>query len=79
MDNNKNKCVDISELESGLRIIGINLNEDQCAALLKFFDKDSSNTVNFNEFLVALRGQLNDARLEWIKKAYGKLDVNGDG
>jgi len=55
MDADKNRSMDVSELESGLRIIGINLIEEQCAALLKFFDKDGSNTINFNEFLVAIR------------------------
>jgi len=62
-----------------LRIIGINLNEEQCAALLKHFDKDGNGTINFNEFLIAIRGDLNASRTEWIKKAYAKLDVNGDG
>lgn len=56
MDANKNRNLDVSELEGGLRLIGINLNEDQCAALLKHFDKDGSGTINFNEFLVAIRG-----------------------
>ena len=27
----------------------------------------------------AIRGDLNESRIEWIKKAYQKLDVNGDG
>lgn len=79
MDANKNRNLDVSELEGGLRLIGINLNEDQCAALLKHFDKDGSGTINFNEFLVAIRGDLNESRTEWIRKAYAKLDVNGDG
>ena len=55
MDLNKNRNLDVSELEGGLRIIGINLNEEQCAALLKHFDKDGNGTINFNEFLVAIR------------------------
>jgi len=55
IDANKNRCVDISELESGMRIIGINLNDEQCSALLKFFDKDNSGTINFDEFLVCIR------------------------
>jgi Ca2+-binding EF-hand superfamily protein len=46
---------------------------------LKHFDKDASKTINFNEFLIAIRGELNDYRISWIKKAYEKLDVNKDG
>ena len=55
MDLNKNRNLDVSELEGGLRIIGINLNEEQCAALLKHFDKDGNGTINFNEFLTTIR------------------------
>ena len=45
MDENKNKRIDIAELEQGLKLIGINLNEEQCGALLKFFDKDGSGSI----------------------------------
>ena len=55
MDANRNRKVDVAELEGGLRLIGINLNDDQCGALLKFFDKDNSGCINFNEFLVCIR------------------------
>lgn len=79
MDANKNKNLDLNELDGGLRLIGINLNEEQCSALLKYFDKDGSGTINFNEFLNTIRGDLNESRLGWVKKAYAKLDVNGDG
>ena len=51
MDLNKSRNLSVGELEGGLRLIGINLNGDQCAALLKHFDKDGSGTINFNEFL----------------------------
>jgi Ca2+-binding EF-hand superfamily protein len=79
IDGNKNRNLDLGELENGLRIIGINLNEEQCVALLKYFDKDGNNTINFNEFLLAIRGELNDIRRAWIQRAYNKLDINGDG
>ena len=35
--------------------------------------------ISFDEFLRALRGELSDSRIIWIRKAYEKLDVNGDG
>ena len=35
--------------------------------------------LDFNEFLRFLRGDINAAREEWIKKAYNKLDVTLDG
>jgi len=79
IDNDKSKTLDALELENGLRDFGINLNTEQIEVLLKHFDKDGSKNVNFNEFLSAIRGQLNESRIAWIKKAYAKLDVNKDG
>ena len=55
MDNNRNKTLDAQELEMGLRDFGINLNSEQVAVLVKFFDKDGSGNINFNEFLTAIR------------------------
>ena len=55
LDSNKNRQLDPSELADGLRHFGINLNDSQIDALLKYFDKDGSKTVNFNEFLTTLR------------------------
>lgn len=79
MDANKNRQLELSELDSGLRIIGINLNDEQLKVLLKHFDKDGSGKIDFNEFLVTIRGELNERRLECIRAAYAKLDVNKDG
>ena len=46
---------------------------------MQHFDRDGSGTVDFDEFLRALRGDLNETRLALIRKAYDKLDVNKDG
>ena len=55
LDNNKNKTLDASELENGLRDFGINLNGEQIDVLVKHFDKDGTKTISFNEFLQAIR------------------------
>ena len=46
---------------------------------MKSFDRDGNGVVDFNEFLVTLKGDLNDQRKEVIAAAYKKLDVTGDG
>jgi hypothetical protein len=35
--------------------MGVNLNEEQVAVLLKYFDKDGSGQIDLNEFMVAIR------------------------
>ena len=79
LDNNRNKQLDKTELLWGLKDFDIHLSEEQVDVLVKHFDRDGSGTVNFDEFLVALRGELNAFRTGFIKQAYDKLDVNKDG
>ena len=55
LDDNKNKQIDSNELLWGLKDFDIHLNEEQVAVLMKHFDTDGSGTINFDEFLVALR------------------------
>lgn len=47
--------------------------------MMNRLDSNHDGSVDFQEFLRALKGDLNAARLDVIKRAYAKLDVNGDG
>ena len=58
---------------------GISLSKEESAVLIKRFDRDGDGCINYDEFLRFLRGDINEARLAWIKKAYAKLDINHDG
>jgi len=45
----------LKELQWGLKDFGIHLDEEQAKTILSHFDRDGSGTVDFNEFLRALR------------------------
>lgn len=79
LDNNGNRQIDIGEFYWGLRDFGISLTEEEAQRVLSHFDIDRNGTISFDEFLRTIRGDLSDYRIGWIKKAYQKLDVNGDG
>lgn len=79
LDTNGNKQIDIEELYWGLKDFGIDISLEDAQRVLSGFDRDKNGTLNFDEFLRGIRGEINDARVSWIKKAYQKLDVNGDG
>lgn len=67
-------------MQSALGNYGISVSREEAEQVLTYFDADHNGTVDFTEFLKALRGgDLNPSRMEWVKKAYAKLDVNGDG
>ncbi len=79
LDDNRNRQLDTHELMWGLKDFDIHLSEEQVATLIKHFDRDGTGTLDFDEFLVALRGDLNENRKGYIRQAYNKLDINGDG
>jgi len=79
LDDNRNRQIDKNELMWGLKDFDIHLSEEQTAVLIKHFDRDGSGTISFDEMLRALRGELNESRLTYIRAAYDKLDVNKDG
>jgi len=55
LDDNRNRQIDANEMMWGLKDFDIHLNEEQVKALISEFDRDGSGTVNFDEFLRALR------------------------
>ena len=79
MDKNGNKQIDINEFYWGLKEFGVSLTEEEAGGVLRLFDRDRNGTISFEEFLRALKGDLNNFRVGLIRKAYEKLDVNGDG
>jgi len=67
LDDNRNRQLDTNELMWGLKDFDIHLSEEQVAILISHFDRDNSGTVNFDEFLRALRGELSASRVSYIR------------
>eukprot|EP00002_Diphylleia_rotans_P003156 TRINITY_DN1212_c0_g5_i13.p2 TRINITY_DN1212_c0_g5~~TRINITY_DN1212_c0_g5_i13.p2 ORF type:complete len:137 (-),score=38.95 TRINITY_DN1212_c0_g5_i13:176-586(-) len=55
------------------------MNLQEFTALWIGFDRDQSGTICFEEFLKALRGEMNASRKKWVTKAFQKLDKDGSG
>jgi len=43
------------------------------------FDENDDGELDYNELIVNIRGQLNPFRKALIRKAFEKLDANGNG
>ena len=74
-----NRKLDPSELEVGLRENGCDLTKQEVQILFQYFDTDGDGTVNFDEFLVGIRGTLNTRRQAMVDKAFLKFDRDGNG
>jgi Ca2+-binding EF-hand superfamily protein len=57
-----NKKVDAQEFAVGLAENGIELTREEAQTLFQYFDTDGDGTVNFDEFLVGIRGTPNPRR-----------------
>ena len=79
MDNNDDKKLSKEELHFGLRDIGVSLSSAELEAIFAYFDRDRNGSVDINEFLYALRGDLNMRRKKLIYMAFDSIDVDGSG
>ena len=62
MDRNRNGSLDPVEFKYAMRDYGVGLSEAEVTAVMKNFDVNKDGKLSFNEFLVAIRGDLNPRR-----------------
>ncbi|KAG5848038.1 calcyphosin-like protein [Anguilla rostrata] len=79
MDEDRSKSLDLQELLRGLEAYGMSVSRDEAQHILSTLDKDGGGTVDFSEFLEALRPPLSCSRRAVITAAFSKLDRSGDG
>lgn len=79
MDRDKNNSIDPTEFKYAMRDYGIPISDDEVSAIVKYFDTNKDGKISFDEFLRAVRGDLNKRRIEMVHMAYNVLDKSGDG
>ena len=78
MDDSGDRQLSRAELKFGLQDYGLTFTVDEMEALWRFLDRDSSGTVDYNEFLRGVRGDMNDRRVGMVQLAWEVLDKTGD-
>jgi Ca2+-binding EF-hand superfamily protein len=79
MDDCGDKRLSRDELMYGLRDYGISINPTELEQLFLIFDRDKNGFVDFDEFLVAIKGPMNERRKRLVKMAFDILDTDGSG
>lgn len=79
MDDNQNRALDATELQSGCNDYGLRLTLQDANILLNAMDRRNVGSVNFDDFLLAIRGPMNNRREQLVRKAFSILDRNGNG
>ncbi|KAI1280804.1 Calcyphosin-like protein [Halotydeus destructor] len=78
-DDNRSGDLTHEEFKNGMTDTGLELSDDDMTELFQIFDKDGSGTIQYDEFLRAIRPPMSKSRLALIDRAYAKMDVTGDG
>ena len=79
-DDNNGQTLDLhNELPKLMNDIGVILNKTELNELIRLLDRDGSGTINYQEFLYQMAPPLSEERLQWINKAFEKLDIDGSG
>lgn len=78
-DRNGNKELDLEEFTKCVTMCKLGLSALQIAKLHAHFDRDRSGSIDYDEFLRAVRGPLPPARRKLVLQVYNALDALGDG
>lgn len=79
MDNNGNRRLDWDEFYVGCRECRIShMSRDELREVFDYFDKDGSGSLDYEEFLGAVRPPMSKIRKQLIQKAFAKMDKTGD-
>ena len=79
MDRNRNGSLSAVEFKYAMRDYGLNLSELEVTQIVKHFDTNQDGQLSFDEFLRAIRGDLNARRRDMVHQAYKVLDKDGSG
>eukprot|EP01064_Diplonema_japonicum_P009485 TRINITY_DN1697_c0_g2_i1.p1 TRINITY_DN1697_c0_g2~~TRINITY_DN1697_c0_g2_i1.p1 ORF type:complete len:544 (+),score=161.51 TRINITY_DN1697_c0_g2_i1:54-1685(+) len=79
MDDNGDKKLSRRELKEGMATYGVTMTAAELDAAFSEFDRDGDGVISITEFLVAIRGYMNERRTNMVKEAYTRLDTNGNG
>lgn len=79
MDDDDSKSLNLYEFTKACRDFRIGISEEYLPTVFNAFDRNRDGTLNFDEFLMAVRGDMNETRTELVQKAFAQLDKDGSG
>mmetsp|Transcript_21592 Transcript_21592/g.15826 ORF Transcript_21592/g.15826 Transcript_21592/m.15826 type:complete len:169 (-) Transcript_21592:174-680(-) len=79
MDSDGSGALDRQEFGKALQDYKVQVSEQEADQLFSIFDKNRDGTINFEEFMNAVLGELNATRRALVMEAFKKLDANGNG
>ena len=79
MDDDGSRTLSEQEFSKACRDFKTGISEENIPTLFSAFDTNHDGTLNIDEFLMAIRGELNQQRLALVEKAFNMIDRDGSG
>jgi Ca2+-binding EF-hand superfamily protein len=79
MDDDGSKSLSRQEFEKACRDFKAEIPSEDIGTLFAAFDVNRDGTIQYDEFLRIIRGDLNDYRRKLVESAFRKLDRDGSG
>ena len=79
MDDDGSKSISQYEFSKVCRDFKVGINEENVPLIFDLFDTNKDGTLNIDEFLMSIRGELNEGRRALIEKAFRSIDQDGNG
>lgn len=79
MDDDGSNTLSEQEFTKACRDFKTGISEENIPTLFAAFDTNRDGTMSIDEFLMAIRGELTNARLSLVQQAFRKIDLDSSG
>ena len=76
MDDDNSRSLSLYEFTKAMRDFKVGIAEEYISTIFNAFDLNRDGVLDIDEFLMAIRGDLNSFRLDLVQQAFKKLDKN---
>jgi len=79
MDDDHSRSLSEQEFAKACRDFKTGISDENVPILFNMFDTNRDGTLSIDEFIYAIRGDMNDARVKMVEKAFQCVDKDGSG
>ena len=79
MDDDGNGSLDLAEFAKGCAESKLEFSDVDVKCLFAAFDRNHDGTIDYDEFLRAVKGPMNQARIRLVNQAFDKIDIDNSG
>jgi Ca2+-binding EF-hand superfamily protein len=79
MDDDGSHSLSMNEFEKAVKDFKIGISESNIPIVFNAFDTNHDGTLNIDEFLYAIRGEMNSDRTKLVEQAFNKIDRDQSG